>query len=78
MPSTTSWWPIRLASSGSEPGWFSGVSYGRWRWLSWSRPELSFLSVMVDDVVWKVVVAFESVALVSMLGFFFLFYGCTV
>ncbi|CAF2089242.1 hypothetical protein BRARA_F02818 [Brassica rapa] len=78
MPSATRWWRIRLASSGSEPGWFSGVGYGQWRWLSWSRPELSFLSVMVDDVVWKVVVAFESVALVSMLGFFFIFYGCTV
>ncbi|CAH8336256.1 unnamed protein product [Eruca vesicaria subsp. sativa] len=72
MPSATRWWPIHLTSSGSEPG------YRSWRWLSWSRPELSFLSVMVDDVVWKVVMAFESVALVSMLGFFFLFYGCTV
>ncbi|XP_018478128.1 uncharacterized protein LOC108849117 [Raphanus sativus] len=72
MPSATSWWPVRSASSGSEPG------YGMWRWLSWSRPEMSFLSVIADDVVWKVVTAFESVALVSMLGFFFLFYGCTV
>ncbi|XP_023636665.1 uncharacterized protein LOC111830065 [Capsella rubella] len=48
------------------------------RWLSWRIPELSLLSVVVDDVVWKVVTAFESVALVSMLCFFFLFCGCTV
>ncbi|XP_034219178.1 uncharacterized protein LOC117630587 [Prunus dulcis] len=39
-------------------------------------PELS-LSI-VDDVVWPLVTAFESVALVSMLFFFFVFCGCTV
>ncbi|XP_019084704.1 PREDICTED: uncharacterized protein LOC109126080 [Camelina sativa] len=65
--STRWWWPIHFTSSGSVP-----------RWLSWRRPELSLLSVVVDDVVWKVVTAFESVALVSMLCFFFLFCGCTV
>ncbi|KAF3957092.1 hypothetical protein CMV_017854 [Castanea mollissima] len=33
---------------------------------------------IVDDVVWSLVTAFESVALVSLLGFFFLFCGCTL
>ncbi|KAJ0014224.1 hypothetical protein Pint_19565 [Pistacia integerrima] len=32
----------------------------------------------VDDVLWSLVTAVESVALVSMLCFFFLFCGCTV
>ncbi|KAJ4825102.1 hypothetical protein Tsubulata_016814 [Turnera subulata] len=42
-------------------------------------PEMAAdLSVLVDDVVWGVVTAVESVALVSMLCFFFLFCGCTV
>ncbi|KAK4748789.1 hypothetical protein SAY87_015375 [Trapa incisa] len=36
--------------------------------------ELSF----IDDVIWSVVMAFESVALVSTLCFFFLFCGCTI
>ncbi|ESQ32194.1 hypothetical protein EUTSA_v10005279mg [Eutrema salsugineum] len=78
MPSAIRWWPIHISSSGSEPMLFSGGGYEGWRWLSWRRPELSFLSVVVDDVLWKVVTAFESVALVSMLCFFFLFCGCTV
>jgi hypothetical protein len=39
-------------------------------------PELDFS--ILDDVVWSLVTAFESVALVSMLAFFFLFCGCTV
>ncbi|KAI4301693.1 hypothetical protein L6164_034944 [Bauhinia variegata] len=33
---------------------------------------------IVDELVWRVVTAFESVALVSMLCFFFLFCGCTI
>ncbi|KAI4374063.1 hypothetical protein MLD38_012106 [Melastoma candidum] len=41
---------------------------------SWPAGGLS----IVDEVVWKVVTAVESVALVSMLGFFYLFCGCTV
>ncbi|XP_019059003.1 PREDICTED: uncharacterized protein LOC109117014 [Tarenaya hassleriana] len=69
--------------SASRSRWFSGngwssTGYGRWRWLTWRRPELSYLSMVVDDVVWRVVTAFESVALISMLCFFFLFCGCTV
>ncbi|KAL1212759.1 hypothetical protein V5N11_021313 [Cardamine amara subsp. amara] len=76
MSSAIRWWPLNFTSSGSESRWFSGVGYGRW--LTWRRPEMNLLSVVVDDVVWKVVTAFESVALVSMLCFFFLFCGCTV
>ncbi|KFK26440.1 hypothetical protein AALP_AA8G248900 [Arabis alpina] len=74
MSSSIRWCPIQLTSLGSVPRWFSGGGYR----LSWRRPELSFLSVVVDDVVWKVVTVFESVVLVSMLCFFFLFCGCTV
>ncbi|KAM4133189.1 hypothetical protein ACJW30_01G309600 [Castanea mollissima] len=33
---------------------------------------------IVDDLVWSLITAFKSVALVSLLAFFFLFYGCTL
>ncbi|KAL4654100.1 hypothetical protein ACB092_01G354100 [Castanea dentata] len=33
---------------------------------------------IVDDIVWSLIMAFKSVALVSLLAFFFLFYGCTL
>uniref|UniRef100_A0A7N0ZYX5 Uncharacterized protein n=1 Tax=Kalanchoe fedtschenkoi TaxID=63787 RepID=A0A7N0ZYX5_KALFE len=46
----------------------------RWRYGAFRWPEFS----IVDDVLWSFVTVFESVALVSMLGFFFVFYGCTV
>jgi hypothetical protein len=39
-------------------------------------PELDFS--ILDDVMWSVIMAFESVALVAMMGFFFLFCGCTL
>ncbi|KAF3322654.1 hypothetical protein FCM35_KLT12643 [Carex littledalei] len=39
-------------------------------------PELDFS--ILDSVMWSIVVAFESVALVAMMGFFFLFCGCTL
>ncbi|ONI04242.1 hypothetical protein PRUPE_6G310900 [Prunus persica] len=63
-----SWW--RSASAFRSPMGWAPRSLLRW----W--PELS-LSI-VDDVVWPLVTAFESVALVSMLFFFFVFCGCTV
>ncbi|XP_061361408.1 uncharacterized protein LOC133305263 [Gastrolobium bilobum] len=50
----------------------------RWsprRLIRWSG--LMSMSI-VDELVWGVVTAFESVALVSMLCFFFLFCGCTI
>ncbi|KAE8010345.1 hypothetical protein FH972_006721 [Carpinus fangiana] len=42
------------------------------------RGLLMSFSWIVDDVVWGLISAFESVALVSMLCFFFLFCGCTI
>jgi hypothetical protein len=52
----------------------------------WAKSKLSptarwseFMNIsIVDEFVWGIVTAFESVALVSMLCFFFLFYGCTI
>ncbi|PRQ42422.1 hypothetical protein RchiOBHm_Chr3g0457471 [Rosa chinensis] len=61
-----SWWRFTSAFR-SSMGWTPRS------WL----PELS-LSIVVDDVVWSMVTAVESVALVSMLFFFFVFCGCTV
>ncbi|CAN6468959.1 unnamed protein product [Victoria cruziana] len=55
---------------------------GSWRWR-WASPvDLrwpEFLSFsMMDDLMWLVVSMVESVALATMLCFFFLFCGCTV
>ncbi|XVE89544.1 hypothetical protein DITRI_Ditri20bG0004600 [Diplodiscus trichospermus] len=44
--------------------------------FEWPRLS-SFSFSIVDDVLWSLISAFESVALVSMLCFFFLFCGCT-
>ncbi|GAU21543.1 hypothetical protein TSUD_35060 [Trifolium subterraneum] len=53
----------------------------------WAKSKLSpaarwsseFMNIsIVDEFVWGIITAFESVALVSMLCFFFLFYGCTI
>ncbi|KAL2941631.1 hypothetical protein RDABS01_029981 [Bienertia sinuspersici] len=33
---------------------------------------------ILDDLLWSVITAFESVVLVSMLCFFFLFCGCNI
>ncbi|TYJ17730.1 hypothetical protein E1A91_A09G073100v1, partial [Gossypium mustelinum] len=46
----------------------SGWSLQSLRWVVFS---------IVDDVLWTVVTAFESLALVTTLCFFFLFCGCT-
>ncbi|EXB47150.1 hypothetical protein L484_003986 [Morus notabilis] len=53
-----------------------GISNWDRQWLlrGWESLTLS----IVDDVVWTVITAFESVALASMLCFFFLFCGCTI
>ncbi|KAL4286918.1 hypothetical protein HN51_027867 [Arachis hypogaea] len=61
-------WPEAVASY-ITPAWSPR------RLIRWSG--VVGLSI-VDDVVWGVVTAFESVALVSMLCFFFLFCGCTI
>ncbi|EEF49979.1 uncharacterized protein LOC8269838 [Ricinus communis] len=55
-------WPQFMSSSYLSPRW----------------PELNLNFSIVDDVVWGLITAFESVALVSMLCFFFLFCGCTI
>ncbi|TKY52316.1 hypothetical protein E2542_SST23836 [Spatholobus suberectus] len=66
--SSVSAWPETLASYISP--WWSPRRLLRWSGL---------MSVsIVDELLWGVVTAFESVALVSMLCFFFLFCGCTI
>lgn len=57
-------------------GWsYISVGWSPRRFLRWS----GLMSVtIVDELVWGVVMAFESVALLSMLAFFFFFYGCTI
>ncbi|XP_021898704.1 uncharacterized protein LOC110815294 [Carica papaya] len=67
-------------TSGFAWRWLPRTGFTEWnpgRYLRW-WPESNVLSMVVDDVMWRVVTAFESVALVSMLCFFFLFCGCTV
>ncbi|KAE8717802.1 hypothetical protein F3Y22_tig00110020pilonHSYRG00075 [Hibiscus syriacus] len=72
-------WRIwRLASELTPPTWVFrwpefNLSYlsGGWslRWRDFS---------IVDDVLWTFVTVLESLALLSMLCFFFVFCGCTV
>ncbi|KAL9450295.1 hypothetical protein AB3S75_012101 [Citrus x aurantiifolia] len=62
------WW---CASALRWPQHYFTVMSSPSRWIT---RELRF----VDDVVWSVVTAVESVALLSMFCFFFLFCGCTV
>ncbi|CAN1129549.1 hypothetical protein LINPERPRIM_LOCUS17502 [Linum perenne] len=54
---------------------FTYSSFRNWGPHRW-WPELGFS--IVDEVVWSLISAVESVALVSMLCFFFLFCGCTI
>ncbi|KAJ6762557.1 TRANSMEMBRANE PROTEIN [Salix purpurea] len=61
------WWPSHLTANPSS--WWVTRRLLRW-------PELDFS--IVDDVVWSLVTAFESVALISMLALYLLFCGCTV
>uniref|UniRef100_A0A6N2KE91 Uncharacterized protein n=1 Tax=Salix viminalis TaxID=40686 RepID=A0A6N2KE91_SALVM len=61
------WWPSHLAANPSS--WWVTRRLLRW-------PELDFS--IVDDVVWSLVTAFESVALISMLALYLLLCGCTV
>ncbi|KDP23373.1 hypothetical protein JCGZ_23207 [Jatropha curcas] len=70
-------WPAQLMSSSYlSPRWtpIGVLNWDPQRFLRW--PELNFS--IIDDVMWSLITAFESVALVSMLCFFFLFCGCTV
>ncbi|KAG8648322.1 hypothetical protein MANES_09G177901v8 [Manihot esculenta] len=61
---SSTWWAPRGVLVNWDSQWF----------LRWSALDFS----IVDDVVWSLITAFESVALVSMLCFFFVFCGCTV
>ncbi|GFP87942.1 hypothetical protein PHJA_000937900 [Phtheirospermum japonicum] len=74
LPTSIFRWPRLFASYLTPPSW-TGVTLrtlepGRWAPRLW-LPD-------VDDVVWSVVSAVESVALVSFLCFFFVFCGCTL
>ncbi|MQM09620.1 hypothetical protein Taro_042495 [Colocasia esculenta] len=73
-------WPPELGLSSSGPGTRTGTTTfllslrRRWPSLDLHRLRLS----LVDSVLWPLVVAVESVALASMLCFFFLFCGCNI
>ncbi|KAL2490154.1 Uncharacterized protein Adt_25999 [Abeliophyllum distichum] len=78
---------LRLFTSCFTPTWSNGFSLSSFttsleprRLASLLRfPDLDFSSFyIVDTVVWSVVSAVESVALVSFLCFFFVFCGCTL
>ncbi|KMT14197.1 hypothetical protein BVRB_4g080140 [Beta vulgaris subsp. vulgaris] len=55
---------------------FTPSSYRSWSWDPQNLLRWSGSFSIVDDLLWSVVTALESVVLVSMLGFFFLFCGC--
>ncbi|MQM02344.1 hypothetical protein Taro_035110 [Colocasia esculenta] len=63
-------WPSSLPDLSSHAS-----SSSRW-W--WRRFDLQLGLAVLDSMLWPVVVAVESVALVSMLCFFFLFCGCSI
>ncbi|KAH6819027.1 hypothetical protein C2S51_002630 [Perilla frutescens var. frutescens] len=65
IPASFFRWPRLFASYLTPPSWSSSLG------LNLSLPD-------IDDVVWSVVSAVESVALVSFLCFFFVFCGCTI
>ncbi|KAI3916281.1 hypothetical protein MKW98_004722 [Papaver atlanticum] len=50
--------------------WWSETDYFRW-------PDFNYFNI-VDSVVWSFITAVESLALVAMLCFFFVFCGCTL
>ncbi|KAI3871265.1 hypothetical protein MKX03_017203 [Papaver bracteatum] len=51
--------------------WWSETDYLRW------RPDFNYLNI-VDSLVWSFITAVESLALVAMLCFFFVFCGCSL
>ncbi|CAL1397481.1 unnamed protein product [Linum trigynum] len=56
---------------------FAYLRTGTWWW--WSQPSpLRWLEFSIDEILWSLATAVESVALVSMLCYFFLFCGCTL
>ncbi|KAK4378828.1 hypothetical protein RND71_000690 [Anisodus tanguticus] len=84
-------WP-RLFTSYFTPNWSPRshdgvVSVSSFPWGSisfafsprqWSWPDLDLPFNIVDSIVWSIISAVESVALVSFICFFFVFCGCTI
>ncbi|XP_051144363.1 uncharacterized protein LOC127260594 [Andrographis paniculata] len=73
LPTSFFRWPRLFASYVTPPSWRSSpsLSLEPWRWAARLRiPDM-------DDVVWSIVYAVESIALGSFLCFFFVFCGCT-
>ncbi|KAL5700792.1 hypothetical protein ACHQM5_026199 [Ranunculus cassubicifolius] len=79
----------RVWSSSSAFNWpdFDFLSSSTFRWpeinlSSWWGPQLfrwpDLDFSVVDSICWSFITAFESLALVAMLCFFFLFCGCTL
>lgn len=87
-------WPPDLGSLAallpSSPSSYAGFLQDRWQWEWHWRPEqlgaavrrwpelVPDVPLVVDAVLWGVITAVESVALVSMMCCFFLFCGCTL
>nr|GLL37402.1 uncharacterized protein LOC109164716 [Ipomoea trifida]GMD45496.1 Histone-lysine N-methyltransferase [Ipomoea batatas]GMD46985.1 Histone-lysine N-methyltransferase [Ipomoea batatas]GMD48359.1 Histone-lysine N-methyltransferase [Ipomoea batatas] len=68
MPTSFMRWPRFFAPTGTQALWSSLAA------VNYVDISVSF----VDSVVWSLISAVESVALVSMLIFFFVSYGCTI
>ncbi|KAL0348133.1 UNVERIFIED_CONTAM: hypothetical protein Sangu_1041100 [Sesamum angustifolium] len=77
LPTSFFRWPRLFASYLTPPRWTSSLSLtlGILEPRRWT-PRLRLPDM--DDVVWSVISAVESVALVSFLCFFFVFCGCTL
>ncbi|KAH0726939.1 hypothetical protein KY284_002804 [Solanum tuberosum] len=80
LPTSFMRWPRMFTSyftpngsSRSHDGVVSASSPRRWSW-----PGLDLPFNIVDSIVWTIISAVESIALVSMLCFFFLCCGCTI
>ncbi|KAJ8529632.1 hypothetical protein K7X08_036467 [Anisodus acutangulus] len=77
----TSYWSPRshndVVSTSSFPWNSISFAFSPRQW-SWSWPDLDLPFSIVDSIVWSIISAVESVALVSFLCFFFVFCGCTI
>ncbi|KAK3188085.1 hypothetical protein Dsin_027646 [Dipteronia sinensis] len=74
------WWPeFEFSLPSSLFRWpefdFSYLTATRW---SLQRSLTRLLYFTIDELLWSFVTVFESLALVSMLCYFFLFCGCTL
>ncbi|KAJ8766434.1 hypothetical protein K2173_022493 [Erythroxylum novogranatense] len=57
---------------------FLPSSIFRWPEFDFSYLSLRWLEISIDEVLWTFVTVLESVALVAMLCYFFVFCGCTL